>query len=283
MARKKVKIAKIMNESTRKSCLRKRRAGLFKKAEELCVLCDVQIGIVVYSPDEAAAGPAVWPSQQEMEGVMARFFAMPETERARKGSTLVSYLMERLEKEEEKINKAKKKNDEKEMEEITWQISEGNMNVKGLVDANQLNGVSLLAADLVDRLHKRKQQIMTSSSSSSSPQNPADHPSAPPPPPPPRQHHHQASPAPVEEEAAAPFHGDIGDRDVRTLSIPTPMEQLMNDQWFMDTMAHHQDLHIGGGSDLGLPPEDAAGTSGGTKDKDLPDDLNSAWPHIYSP
>ncbi|XP_059669063.1 agamous-like MADS-box protein AGL90 [Cornus florida] len=186
MARKRVRIARIVNESARKARLRKRMAGLFKKAEELCVLCDVQIGIAIYSPDETAAGPGVWPSREEMEGLMMKFLGMPESERARKSSTLENYLEERIEKEEVKMNKAKKKNDEKEMEQILWELVEGinNVDVNGLVD-------------------------------------------------------------------------------------------------YMD--------HIGGpsssgGNDLGLPPEYAAGGTSGTKDKELlPDDLDSAWPHIYSP
>ncbi|KAM3377380.1 hypothetical protein P3S68_009793 [Capsicum galapagoense] len=48
--RKKVKIVKMKNESNMQVTFSKRRAGLFKKASELCTLCGAEIAIVVFSP-----------------------------------------------------------------------------------------------------------------------------------------------------------------------------------------------------------------------------------------
>lgn len=49
MAREKIQIKKIDNATARQVTFSKRRRGLFKKAEELAVLCDADVGLVVFS------------------------------------------------------------------------------------------------------------------------------------------------------------------------------------------------------------------------------------------
>ncbi|XP_019155989.1 PREDICTED: MADS-box protein AGL24-like [Ipomoea nil] len=49
MAREKIKIKKIDNITARQVTFSKRRRGLFKKAQELSVLCDAQIALIVFS------------------------------------------------------------------------------------------------------------------------------------------------------------------------------------------------------------------------------------------
>ncbi|CAM8971710.1 unnamed protein product [Rhodiola kirilowii] len=48
--RRKIKMEKMEKESNLLVTFSKRRAGLFKKASELCTLCGVQIAIIVFSP-----------------------------------------------------------------------------------------------------------------------------------------------------------------------------------------------------------------------------------------
>ncbi|KAL9452145.1 hypothetical protein AB3S75_008024 [Citrus x aurantiifolia] len=48
--RKKIEIKRIENNSSRKVAFSKRRKGMFKKASELCRLCDAEIAIIVFSP-----------------------------------------------------------------------------------------------------------------------------------------------------------------------------------------------------------------------------------------
>ncbi|XP_068666683.1 agamous-like MADS-box protein AGL29 [Aristolochia californica] len=50
MGRQKIEIKKIENIDARQVCFSKRRAGLFKKASELCILCGAETSIVVFSP-----------------------------------------------------------------------------------------------------------------------------------------------------------------------------------------------------------------------------------------
>lgn len=48
--RQKVEMVKMPNESNLQVTFSKRRAGLFKKASELCTLCGADIAIIVFSP-----------------------------------------------------------------------------------------------------------------------------------------------------------------------------------------------------------------------------------------
>ncbi|KAI4382069.1 hypothetical protein MLD38_008076 [Melastoma candidum] len=49
MTRERIQIKKISNATARQVTFSKRRRGLFKKAEELSVLCDVDVGLIVFS------------------------------------------------------------------------------------------------------------------------------------------------------------------------------------------------------------------------------------------
>lgn len=49
MTRTKIKIKKIDNITARQVTFSKRRRGLFKKAHELSVLCDAEVGLIVFS------------------------------------------------------------------------------------------------------------------------------------------------------------------------------------------------------------------------------------------
>jgi len=50
--RKKIEIKKIEKSTNMQVTFSKRRTGLFKKASELCILCDVSVAIIVFSPAE---------------------------------------------------------------------------------------------------------------------------------------------------------------------------------------------------------------------------------------
>ncbi|XP_042503730.1 agamous-like MADS-box protein AGL62 [Macadamia integrifolia] len=48
--RQKIDIKRIQNEDHRQVTFSKRRNGLFKKASELCILCDAETALIVFSP-----------------------------------------------------------------------------------------------------------------------------------------------------------------------------------------------------------------------------------------
>lgn len=50
MGRVKLQIKKIENNTNRQVTYSKRRNGLMKKAYELSVLCDVDVGLIMFSP-----------------------------------------------------------------------------------------------------------------------------------------------------------------------------------------------------------------------------------------
>ncbi|KAE9620115.1 hypothetical protein Lal_00040176 [Lupinus albus] len=52
--RQKIEMKKITKESNLQVTFSKRRTGLFKKASELCTLCDAKVGLVVFSPANKA-------------------------------------------------------------------------------------------------------------------------------------------------------------------------------------------------------------------------------------
>jgi SRF-type transcription factor (DNA-binding and dimerisation domain) len=49
MPREKIQLKKIENRASLQVTFSKRRKGLFKKAKELAIMCDAQVGIIVFS------------------------------------------------------------------------------------------------------------------------------------------------------------------------------------------------------------------------------------------
>lgn len=68
MGRKMVKMTRIRNEKTRLTTYKKRKACLFKKANEFSTLCGVDTCLIVYGPsragDEEVAEPELWPRDE---------------------------------------------------------------------------------------------------------------------------------------------------------------------------------------------------------------------------
>uniref|UniRef100_A0A7N0TSD5 Uncharacterized protein n=1 Tax=Kalanchoe fedtschenkoi TaxID=63787 RepID=A0A7N0TSD5_KALFE len=69
MVREKIQIKKIDNVSARQVTFSKRRRGLFKKAEELAVLCDADVGLIVFS----STGKLSEYSSSSMKEILERY------------------------------------------------------------------------------------------------------------------------------------------------------------------------------------------------------------------
>ncbi|XP_039131914.1 agamous-like MADS-box protein AGL80 [Dioscorea cayenensis subsp. rotundata] len=111
MARKKVKLSWISNDSARKATLKKRRKGMLKKTKELSVLCDVKACAIVYSPDEYR--PEVWPPEPErVMRVLSSFKSLPEMEKSKKMLNQEGFLRQRISKTQEQLQKLEKDNRE---------------------------------------------------------------------------------------------------------------------------------------------------------------------------
>ncbi|KAK9112846.1 hypothetical protein Scep_020365 [Stephania cephalantha] len=68
MAREKIQIRKIDNTTARQVTFSKRRRGLFKKAEELSILCDAEVALIIFS----ATGKLFEYSNSSMKEILER-------------------------------------------------------------------------------------------------------------------------------------------------------------------------------------------------------------------
>jgi hypothetical protein len=102
MARKKVRLAWIANDSARRATFKKRRKGLMKKVAELSVLCDVEACAIVYDgpqgqqqQQQQSPLPEVWPSSAAAMTVLSTFRRMPATEQGKKMMDQLGFLRHR--------------------------------------------------------------------------------------------------------------------------------------------------------------------------------------------
>ncbi|KAL1222220.1 Agamous-like MADS-box protein AGL80 [Cardamine amara subsp. amara] len=138
MTRKKVKLAFIANDSSRKSTFKKRKKGLMKKVNELSTLCGVNACAIVYSPYDT--NPEVWPSNTGVERVVSEFRNLPEMDQHKKMVDQETFLKQRIAKASEHLRKQRKENRELEMTEVMFQYLAGNMELSRLniLDLNDL-------------------------------------------------------------------------------------------------------------------------------------------------
>nr|AIZ95382.1 MADS36 [Erycina pusilla] len=94
MARKKVTLAYITNDATRRATLKKRRRGMLKKVNELSILCGVPACAVVYSPQ--CDQPEVFPSEEEAKRILTDLANLPEIDKNKKMVNQSSFLEQRL-------------------------------------------------------------------------------------------------------------------------------------------------------------------------------------------
>ncbi|XP_042024150.1 agamous-like MADS-box protein AGL27 [Salvia splendens] len=77
MGRRKLEIKRIEDKSSRQVTFSKRRNGLFKKAKELSVLCDLDIGVIIYS---CRGKPYHFCSTNSLTEIVQRYNNRAETE-----------------------------------------------------------------------------------------------------------------------------------------------------------------------------------------------------------
>ncbi|KAF2600077.1 hypothetical protein F2Q68_00009952 [Brassica cretica] len=82
MTRKKVKLAFIANDSSRKATYKKRKKGLMKKVNELSTLCGINACAIIYSPYDS--NPEVWPSNSGVQRIISEFRTLPDMDQNKK-------------------------------------------------------------------------------------------------------------------------------------------------------------------------------------------------------
>ncbi|XP_010521206.1 PREDICTED: agamous-like MADS-box protein AGL104 isoform X2 [Tarenaya hassleriana] len=78
MGRVKLEIKRIENTTNRQVTFSKRRNGLIKKAYELSILCDIDIGLIMFSPSDRLS---LFSGKTRIEDVFARYINLPDQER----------------------------------------------------------------------------------------------------------------------------------------------------------------------------------------------------------
>ncbi|CAH8387941.1 unnamed protein product [Eruca vesicaria subsp. sativa] len=138
MTRKKVKLAFIANDSSRKATFKKRKKGLLKKVNELSTLCGINACAIIYSPYDT--NPEVWPSNSGVQRIISDFRQLPEMDQNKKMVDQETFLRQRIAKASENLKKQRKDNREMEMTEVMFQCLVGNMGMfhLNIMDLNDL-------------------------------------------------------------------------------------------------------------------------------------------------
>ncbi|XP_037445530.1 agamous-like MADS-box protein AGL80 [Triticum urartu] len=106
MARKKVALRYIRNNSARRNALKKHTKILMKKAGEVAAMPDAKACVVVYG--EGMAVPEVFPSHGEAVAILNQFKSMQEAARLKKTMDQESILRERIVQLQEQVQKARR-------------------------------------------------------------------------------------------------------------------------------------------------------------------------------
>ncbi|XP_073042397.1 agamous-like MADS-box protein AGL80 [Primulina eburnea] len=157
MARKKITLAYLSNQSERKASFKKRKKGVMKKVEELSTLCGVEACAVTYS--EFQPQPEVWPSPPEARRILERFMVLPDMEKTRFMENQTSFTRQRIEKARNKLRRLQRENKRKELTIFMFQCIEGNANIKGfdVRDTGEMNVViNEVLTEITERMNKLK-------------------------------------------------------------------------------------------------------------------------------
>lgn len=152
MARRKLK-NKNLSKGEKKNLLFKKMTSFSKKAQELATLCDVQVGIIIFSSEEMI----LWPSEPHVKQIVERYFSFPELERMNKLVRNVEHHEKMVEDQEESIRKIEQKNEEKKMELLFNEVVKGK-NIYEL-DVGELRGLTKLFALKKAQVEERKKQL----------------------------------------------------------------------------------------------------------------------------
>ncbi|KAG9457253.1 hypothetical protein H6P81_001761 [Aristolochia fimbriata] len=206
MARKRVKLALILNESTRSTCCRKRTKGLLKKVEELSTLCGLEMAVVANIPNHPH--PDVWPSVPDAIRTVEKFKALPEIDQSRKKMNQEGFFRQRIEKLTEEANKLAKRNKEMYMETVLYQCLNG-----GSIDGLSGQELDHLSRMIDARVKQVEEAILVACDLKNKEKQPS-----------------------VLEEEIIPGNINIVDGGVPAGGLPLELQILKEQTWFMEAM-----------------------------------------------
>ncbi|XP_039128434.1 agamous-like MADS-box protein AGL80 [Dioscorea cayenensis subsp. rotundata] len=156
MARKKVKLAWIPNDSARRATFRKRRKGLMKKLEELSILCDVEACGIIYGPDEPQ--PEVWPSKAGTRRVLERFKSMPVMEQSKKMMDQEGFTRHQVMKLQDQLRKHERENQELETAIVMHKCLSGEQSLE-YMNMEELTNLAIMVEAKLKAVHDRIELI----------------------------------------------------------------------------------------------------------------------------
>ncbi|XP_062028589.1 agamous-like MADS-box protein AGL80 [Rosa rugosa] len=122
MARRKVRLHYIANETSRRMTFRKRKKGLLKKVGEITTLCDIKAAAIIYKPFDAE--PEVFLNHLKVHELLMKFRDMPQIDKTRKMINQETFLRQRIDKVREHIRKQRRDNREKEITQVLKKVGE---------------------------------------------------------------------------------------------------------------------------------------------------------------
>ncbi|XP_013617893.1 PREDICTED: MADS-box transcription factor PHERES 1-like [Brassica oleracea var. oleracea] len=118
-----IKIEPITNSAARNQTFRKRKKGLFKKANELSTLCSVKVCAFINSCDNTET--EFWPSREGAEAGHSAFMGVLPEERCKKMYDQERHLEEKIQKGQEKAMRLQAENREIELREVIFDLLKG--------------------------------------------------------------------------------------------------------------------------------------------------------------
>lgn len=155
MTRKRIKHEEIANEDRRNVTFRKRRDGLLKKANELSILCGVDVGIVIHRKEQSNA--VLWPSPPIFGERVQKFMEFRNEDRERRIATHESFVEQMMQGEMEDLVKMKKAIQIKESQQLL--INSMQTNSFNPFRLEQLNAMISFADHMLNKLQQKDNQL----------------------------------------------------------------------------------------------------------------------------
>lgn len=113
MARRKIRLPYITNESQRKTSIKKIKNGVFKKPNELNSLCNIEAATIMYNSFEQEL--VIRLSIEGMQQMVTRFKSLVNVAQTQRMANQEGVIQERIQNLSTQLLKLKKDNREKEM------------------------------------------------------------------------------------------------------------------------------------------------------------------------
>ncbi|XP_010486065.1 PREDICTED: agamous-like MADS-box protein AGL80 [Camelina sativa] len=159
MTRKKVKLAFITNDASRKATFKKRKKGLLKKVSELSTLCGINACAIIYSPYDS--NPEVWPSNSGVQRIVSEFRTLPQMDQQKKMVDQETFLRQRIAKASDHFRRQRRYNRELEIAELMSQCFLGNMG-KYHMNIMDLNDLGYVIEQYIKDINRRSEILQNS-------------------------------------------------------------------------------------------------------------------------